>query len=166
MLLGGGCISTHRVSNAAVYRYYPLPTHGRTPHPMPSPPLRWLGLDTPSLPRRDQGNDQEGSGSCVCNRADHMVQEQQPSRQDMNVPGNLVVPGTVVSCRVVAGPARHLASVMARLDFEVLADIYQYCAYDYCAFTRFFSFLSNVILGQHSNAVLEIDLNYVLKITQ
>jgi hypothetical protein len=143
----------------------PLPLHGSTPHPMPSPPLHWLELGTPPLPRRDQGNDQKGSRSCVLDRADHMVQEVQLSHQAMHIPVNQVVLGPTISRQIVTGPARP-PSTMVRLNFEVFAYIYQYCAYDSSAFIGFFSSLSNVILGRHGNADLEFDPNPVYEITQ
>jgi hypothetical protein len=71
----------------------PLPPHGRSPHPMPSPPLCWLGLGTSHPPHRDRGNEQEGSSSCVHGHIAHLVSDAHLSRQTMNPPANQVVSG-------------------------------------------------------------------------
>jgi hypothetical protein len=101
----------------------PLPPRGHTPHPMPSPPLCWLGLGTPPLPRRDWANGQQGSGSCVRDHAYHMVREVQRSHQAVHVPVNPVVLGPMIFRRVVTGPTRP-PSTMVRLNFEIFVDIY------------------------------------------
>jgi hypothetical protein len=143
----------------------PLSPHGCTPHPMPSPPLRWLGLGSPPPPCRDRGNDQEGSGSCVHGHLAHSVPVAPLSRQDMNFLVNHVVTRQMAD-RVVVGPATPPASTMVRLNFEVFVDIYRYCAYDPTAFGGFFLSLSNVILGHHNNHQSVMSSNLVYDVTQ
>jgi hypothetical protein len=69
----------------------PLPPNGRTPHPPPSPPLRWLGDGEPS-PRCGHGHVQEGSDSCTRVRKDQMMQDVS-ANQAMMAHGNSVATG-------------------------------------------------------------------------
>jgi hypothetical protein len=98
--------------------------------------------------------------------ADHTVQDVQVTRHAVGIPVNPVVPGMMAAGRVAPGPARSPSTTVVRLNFEVFAGLYQYCAYDSTSFAGFFSSLSNVSLGHHNHVDLAICANSMSGITR